>query len=158
MSAWLQRMNPRERAGVIGATLVAAAVLLYLLVAEPLWNTLEEERARLQSQRTLLKWMQTSAGEVQQLRGDTSRVDKTGKAPYLLLDAAVRSSGLPAPARLEPRGRDGAAAQFENVPFDHLIHMLADIERRGELVIVDVSVTRRDAATVNASLALSREQ
>jgi type II secretory pathway component PulM len=158
VKAWLQRMNPRERAGVIFAMPVAAVVLLYLLVAEPLWNQLEEQRTRLQIQQDLLEWMQASAAEVQQLRGGANRVEKSGKAPYLLLDAAVRGSGLPAPSRLEPRGRDGAAAQFENVPFDRLVRMLADIERRGELTIVDVSVTRRDVATVNASLSLSRAQ
>jgi len=156
VNAWLQRMNPRERASVIAATVVTALVLLYLLVAEPLWNKLEEQRALLQSQESLLAWMQTSAAEVRQLRGSTAQVDKTGKAPYLLLDTAVRSSGLPAPSRLEPRGRDGAVAQFENVPFDRLVRMLADLEGRGELAIVDVSITRRDEATVNASLSLSR--
>ena len=51
-------------------------------------------------------------------------------------------------------GQPGAAAQFENVPFDKLVRMLADIERRGELDIVDVSVTRRGVGTVNASLSL----
>ena len=157
MNAWLQRMNPRERVLAVGGMLVAGLLLLYLLVAEPLWGRLEEERARLQSQKALLAWMHTSAVEVQQLRGgSTGTVDKTGKAPYLLLDAAVRTSGLPPPSRLEPRGQDGAAAQFEEVPFDRLVRMLASIERRGELSVVDVSITRRGVATVDASLTLSR--
>jgi len=158
VNAWLQRMNPRERALVISGMAVGAVVLAYLLIVEPLWSKLQEQRAQLHSQTALLEWMETSAAEVQRLRGSASQASKTGKAPYLLLDAAVRKNGLPAPVRLEPRGRDGAAAQFENVPFDRLVRMLADIELRGELTIVDVSVTRREAATVNASLSLSQEQ
>lgn len=156
MKAWLQGLNPRERAIVISGGMLGVLVFGYLLVVEPLWNQLEEQRAQLQSQKALLTWMQSSAAEVRQLRSGSGSVDKTGKAPYLLLDAAVRSSDLPAPSRLEPRGRDGAAAQFENVPFNRLVRMLADIERRGELAIVDVSVTRRDGALVNASLSLNR--
>ena len=158
MNAWLLRMNPRERTIVICGMALGAMVLVYLLVVEPLWGKLAEQRAQLRSQAALLEWMQTSAAEVRQLRGAVSQASETDKAPYLLLDAAVRKSGLPAPVRLEPRGRDGAAAQFENVPFDRLIRMLAEIERRGELDIVDVSVTRREAAAVNASLSLKRPQ
>ena len=158
MNAWLQRLAPRERALVVSGMVVGALLLLYLLLVEPMWNALEQQREQLRSQTALLEWMETSAREVQQLRGGTRQVDKSDKAPYLLLDAAVRKSGLPAPARLEPRGRDGAAAQFENVPFDRLVRMLADIERRGELDIVDVSVTRRGVGTVNASMSLKRPQ
>ncbi len=155
MNAWLQRMNPRERVIVVTGMVLAALVAVYLLIAEPLLQKLDDERARLDSQKALLEWMHTSAAEVRQLRGSGRQVDKSDQAPYLLLDAAVRKSGLPAPVRLEPRGRDGAAAQFENVPFDRLVRMLGSIERRGELSIEDVSITRRETA-VNATLTLRR--
>lgn len=156
MNAWLQGLNPRERALVLGAMVVVGLIGAYVFVAEPLWARLVEQRERLESQRALLAWMQDSAAEVQRLRPSATAAETSTKAPYLVLDEAVRRTGLPAPARLEPRGRDGTLAQFENVPFNRLIAMLADVERRGNLTVTEVSVTRRDGGAVNASVSLSR--
>lgn len=156
MIAWLQSLTPRERLIVVGGAVLAALTGLYLLVAEPMWERLQAERARLEAQTQLLAWMRQSAAQVAQLRSSTSVARNSGRPPYLLLDAAVRRTGLPAPQRLEPRGRDGAAVQFEDVAFERLLLMLAELEREGELRIADVSLTRRSAGTVNASIVLER--
>ena len=141
----------------VGGT-VAFVTLLFLFVAEPLWNELLSQRAQLQSQRELLTWMQESAAEARQLRtaGSTSSSGGGNQAPYLIVDSAVRRSGLPAPSRLEPKGKDGAALQYEAVPFDRLLQLFGELNRRGDLEVVDVSITRRDVAAVGVTVSVRR--
>ena len=63
---------------------------------------------------------------------------------------------MPSPTRLEPRGQDGARAQFESVDFDKLMRMLGEMESNG-LRITDISISRRGTGVVSANMTLSRE-
>ena len=99
-----------------------------------------------------------NADEVRQLKasGTNSTRAASKQAPYLQLDAAIRRLGMASPARLEPRGQDGARAQFENVSFDKLVRMLGEMDASG-VQVTDISISRREAGAVNVNLVLARE-
>ena len=158
MKDWYQRLSQRERAIVLGLAVLVAATLAYVTVIEPIRNNLEAARLQVEAQRELLGWMRGAAAEAGQLRAAVGeeRVAGDDRPAYLLLDEAIRASGLPAPSRIEPQG-GGTQAQFESVAFDRLIVLLDRLARQRGLEVTQASFTRKAAGEVGARITLEQD-
>lgn len=154
---WFNSLQPRERQVVAVGGVILPIVLLYLLLIDPLYQSLVSQRDRIASQQQLLHWMQQSAQEAKQLMARSPGNAQTStKAPYLLIDEAIRRAGLPAPSRLEPQGSDAAIAQFESLAFDRLMPVLASLQATNNLTVTDMSIVRREDELVSATLNIKR--
>ena len=155
---WFNSLQPRERQVVSVGAVILPLVLLYLLIIDPLYQNLVSQRERIANQQQLLHWMQQSAQEAKQLMasGGPGNAQNNNKAPYLLVDEAVRRAGLPAPSRLEPQGSDAAIAQFENLAFDRLMPVLASLQAMNNLTVTDMSIVRREDELVSATISIKR--
>jgi len=130
VKAWYLSQSPRDQKLVLLLGALIVLTLLYLLLWKPVSDGLEERRTRLEGQRNALQWMHDAAAEARALGGSgggQSR-QRSGKAPYLLVDEAVRRAGLGTPKRIEPAGGKGARVQFDSVAFDKLLPMLGELQ------------------------------
>lgn len=157
MKAWYLSQSPRDQKLVLLLGALVAVAMLYLLLWKPLSDGLEERRTRLEGQRNALQWMHDAAAEVSALGGGGGgeRAKPSGKAPYLLVDEAVRRAGLGTPKRIEPAGGKGARVQFDSVAFDRLLPMLGTLqERRGLSVSSANFKLSGDSGLVSARISL----
>lgn len=161
MKAWFQGLAPRERRTVLGGGTVAAAVLVYLVVIEPVAEAFAERERRVETLTQQLEWMRGAAAEVASLRSGGSGLSAGGddRPPYLAIDNALRGAGLPQPQRLEPVGDGGARLEFEAVPFDPLARIIGRLRSESGLRVTRARIRRlEEAGQVSARLTFERPQ
>jgi len=156
---WFEALPPRDRAMVLGGSLLTAVLLAWALVWHPLVaevRDLEDEVAGLRGQ---LDWMQQAAAEVRQLQRTVagSRPQGLGGRSLLaVVDQSARSAGLATGLkRVEPDGQARAKVRLEQVPFDNLMRWLGQIRRQYGIRALNVRLERGEGAgLVNARLTL----
>jgi len=159
MRAWLQSLAPRERMIVLGGGVVLVAVLLYLLVIEPLTGARAEREARVAALEREIEWMRDAAAEIHALGGTAAdTASGADRPPYLAVDRALREAGLPRPSRLEPAGSRGARVELDAVAFDRLVQVLSRLRAREGLRVERAVFERVSPGRVDASINLERPQ
>ena len=148
MRAWFASLAPRERATVVGGGSIFVLVLVYLLAIEPAVEAFGAREQRVAALEQQLAWMRESAAEVRALRGAGAGADPatdTERPPYLAIDDALRGAGLPDPAKLEPIGDGGARREFDRVPCDPLMRVVARLRARSGLEVTRARIVRGEA-------------
>lgn len=160
MKAWFNALTPRERAIITATGVVGGLLLMYVAVIEPVAERFRAQGQRVEILEKDLAWMTRTAPEVIELRnsGRTGSPPDGGEAPYLALDEAFRSAGLPQPERLEPVGQSGARAEFDAVAFDPLISVLERLRRESGLRVIRAQFTAIEPGMVGARLTLERAE
>lgn len=159
MSAWWQRLAPRERWILGGAAGLLLALGLYLLVWEPWQDSLERLRGTVAARRADVAWMRQAAADLQRLQSAGEAPQATargGRSLLTVVDQSARSAGLSqAVKRVEPQGGDKVRVWLEQAGFDEMIRWVNVLERE-QGVRVDSAVVERhaDAGRVDARLVL----
>ena len=104
---WFNNLNSREQLIVALTAVVGIGAAAYLFVVEPLTKGIADRRISVQAQESDLAWMQQQAAIVKTSGKTAGGVRRAmEKAPYLLLDEAIRRASIKAPDRVEPAGTD----------------------------------------------------
>ncbi len=157
--SWFNNLNSREQIIVAVTGIVGFGAAAYLFVIEPLTNGIANRQVSVQAQQSDLAWMQQQAAFVKTAGGGSGAVRRPmEKAPYLLLDEAIRRARIKAPERVEPAGNQGAKAQFSEVEFDKLIKVLGELEQNYGLAVKTINITRKSDGLVSARLSLEVDQ
>lgn len=156
MKDWLLGLEPRERLVVFGGSGVLLAMLLYLLVIEPVVQARQERRESVAALERELEWMRDAAVELQALGDVTTDRGGSDRPPYLAIDRALRDAGLTRPQTLEPIGADSARVEFETVAFDSLIRVLERLRARDGLRVARARFRRSAPGKVEAGVTLRR--
>lgn len=158
MRAWFNALTAREQLAIAAGGVIGGALLLYVVLIEPVADRFHAQRDRVQALEEDLAWMRQAAGELGELQntGLANTSDDDDKAPYLAVDDALRSAGLPQPATLEPAGTAGARLEFEEVAFDPLMSVLARLRRQSGLHVTRAQLTSTAPGMVRARLTLQR--
>jgi general secretion pathway protein M len=156
MKDLLAGLGARERFLLLAGGIVIAVVLLYGLVWKPLGDRVASLRVTVAEQGALHQWMQASAQEIRQLRGQQRPVAGERASLLSLTDRTARERGLgTAIRRVEPEGSDKVRIQLEQVPFDDMAgwleHLVSRHDVRIELITIDA---REQSGLVNARLTL----
>lgn len=156
MKDWYLRQSPRDRFIVIAVGALALVGLLYALAWYPLTTRLAQTKQTLVGKQDTLQFIQAA---VPQLRSATGSADEnvrtSDKAPYLLIDQVIREASMAPPERVEPSGADGARVQFNEVEFDKLVGVLAELELYG-LQVSTMTISRKNLGTVSARFNMER--
>lgn len=158
MKAWFNALTARERLVVAAGGLIGGSLLVYVALIEPVAQRFQAQRAQVQALEEDLAWMRQAARTLDELGitnpGDASGDD--GKAPYVTVDEALRGAALPQPATLEPEGSGGVRLEFEEVPFDPLMSVLAGLRQQNGLHVTRARLTSTAPGMVRAQLTLQR--
>ena len=157
---YLDGLKPRERALVIGGAAVLLVLILYLLIWEPVANSVEEKRSSVAQQEELLQWMRKAAQEINQLQagGGGRTIAGAGQSLLSLIDSTAKAAGLGgALKRVQPDGQNenGARVWLEQVGFDDMVKWLDQLQKSYGVQVTGSVIDRQEAVgLVNARLEL----
>jgi len=156
MQEWYSSQTPREQFIVAATAIVGITAVLYTFAYKPLSTGIKSRQASVIANQRDLEWMkQQSPGG----GGDSGAgIKPMEKAPYLLLDEAIKLASISTPERVTPDGDQGARAQFSNVEFDKLLRVLGGLEQTYGLAVKTINLSRKDAGQVSARLSLEAGQ
>lgn len=159
MREWFQELAPREQLMVSIAGVVAAAMLFFLLV----WEPLLEESSRLDTDildaRELVLFMQQASAEAKSLGGGARRAPQANRRSLLSeVDSSSKRSGMESSiTRIQPEEQTRVRLWIEDARFDTLMAWLHQLQNRQGIVLENGSLDRDDkAGTVKARLTLMR--
>ncbi len=156
MKAWFDSLELRERRMLIIGGALLGVMLFYLMLWEPLENSVESLQKSNAEQQILLRWMQQSAQEVKQLRGRSGRPAQLAQGQSLLaaIDRAARANKLgDALKRVQPDGNNRARVWLEGASFDAIVRWINSLQRQqGVYVVSSVFDALEEKGRVDARL------
>lgn len=155
MKEWYLRQSPRDRIIVIVVGALCLIGLLYALVWHPLQTRHQQLQRTLVSKQEDLEFVRRSAATLRGASGSSVEKKTSDKAPYLLIDQVIREAQLEPPQRVEPSGANGARVQFNEVEFDRLVRVIAELELYG-LEVSTLTISRKNQGTVSARFNMER--
>jgi len=153
---WYTSQTPREQLIVAATALVGTVALLYTLVYKPLSTGIESRQTSIAAKQRDLDWMKQQRPSPAGNAGQA--LQATDKAPYLLLDEAIKKARISTPERVTPDGSKGARAQFSNVEFNKLLQVLGGLEQTYGISVKTINLSRKDVGEVSARLSLEASQ
>jgi len=158
MKDWLAKLDPRERALVVGGAAALVILFVYLLILQPLYSGYAQRKAGVSAQQETVQWMLQSAHQVKQLKQGAPAAAKalSGRSLLSVADSSARAAGLgDALKRVEPEGSDSVRVWLDGVSFDSLAAWLGDLNTRNGIDVSTITIERQAAAgRVNARLTL----
>lgn len=154
VQSWFADQTPREQLIVVIMAVVAVVAAGYLLVFQPLTTGIAKRQSTIASQQKDLQWMKQQESLVQRRPGAAGVAKPIDKAPYILLDEAIRRASIKAPDRVTPDGSQGARAQFSEVEFDKLLQVLGGLEQTYRISVKTINVSKKSEGLVSARLSL----
>ena len=155
MKDWYLRQTSRDRMIVLVLATLCVLSLLYAAGWYPLQSRLQSNRLAIANKLETLEFVRDAAVRINAENGGQAEQRQSNKAPYLLIDEIIRKAGISPPERVEPSGADGARVQFNEVAFDGLVKVLAELELYG-LKVATMNITRKNAGTVSARFNMER--
>ena len=158
---WYHGLQQRERQLVLAAAVVVAATMFYLIIWEPIHNSIAEQTQKYQSQVGILQWMQNAANEVKILKasGSANRKTNSTQAVTLLVEKSAASAGIkPYLSRLESTSDKGARVTIDAASFDQLLLWLNTLQTQYGISVTSANLDRDDKpGAVNARMTLKRD-
>lgn len=152
---WYTSQTPREQLVVAATAIIGVSAVIYLFAYKPLSTGIESRQASVITKQRDLEWMK------QQRPRSTAggpALQPIDKAPYLLLDEAIKRARISTPERVTPDGSQGARAQFSKVEFNKLLQVLGGLEQTYGISVKTINLSRKDAGQVSARLSLEADQ
>ncbi|MGB2941261.1 MAG: type II secretion system protein GspM [Candidatus Macondimonas sp.] len=128
---WAQR-TLRERQLLILATLVVVVAAWILGVIRPGMQRLHALETTVVGQREQLREMQQAARELATLRDGAANAIPSGESPLLITQQLTRDMELePFVGQAQSQGDAGVQISFKELPYESLLHWLAQVTQRG---------------------------
>ena len=156
MQEWYTSQTPREQFIVAATAIVGVGALLYTFAFKPLSTGIKSREASVVANQRDLEWMKQQSPRG--AGGSGQGIKPLDKAPYLLLDEAIKRASISTPERVTPDGDQGARAQFSRVEFNKLLQVLGGLEQTYGLSVKTINLSRKDTGLVSARLSLETGQ
>lgn len=156
MKDWFLRQSPRDRIIAVAVAALTLIVLFYALIWMPVTTKLAQTKQAIADKTENLQFIAQAAVQLRGASSGAGNEQKTSdKAPYLLIDQVIREAAMDPPERVEPSGANGARVQFNEVEFDRLVGVLAELELYG-LSVSTLTISRKNQGTVSARFNMER--
>jgi general secretion pathway protein M len=151
--AWHDQLSPRDRLALRVLSWFAAALLLYAMLLQPVFEFGDRAQSRLQQERALVAWLEANRAVAGQTAKTATVVREQPVA--VLVNASAVQSKL-AIESIKPAGDDGIRVELKGVAFNAIVKWLHLMEaegihaeafnighRPGEAGMVDATLTLR---------------
>ncbi|MCS6947339.1 MAG: type II secretion system protein M [Steroidobacteraceae bacterium] len=155
MLRWWRGLASRERYVLAGGAAVAAAILLYALLA-PLYDAVAAARERIALKQDDLRWLEAAAPQLL-ASGAPAAERATRDNALVVVDRAARESGLGGHVqRVEPVGNGQLQATLSDAPFNATVAWLARLRQQHGVRVASISISaaRSGPGLVNATVQL----
>lgn len=158
---YLDRLEKRERITVISGAVIVLITFFYLLIIDPVFSSLNEERQRYQAQRELLTWMQGTAQEIRALEsaGGSSASRFMNQSVSSLVERSAISSGVKAFIKKQESDASGVKVQLEKADFDRLVVWINDMQQKYAIQASKIVIEPgKESGAVDARVTLERPE
>ena len=155
MMRMLESMEPRERVMVTGGGIIAALILLWAFV----WNPISSGRETLRLQVDNKVQVLNNLHRVSAISANEEAAGTTGgQTLFVLIDQTAQSHGLQgAITRARPNGANEINVSFTNASFDSLLTWLIALQRQSNVYVDGASInTARQRGLVSGQVLLRR--
>ncbi|MDH5764668.1 MAG: type II secretion system protein M [Gammaproteobacteria bacterium] len=157
---WLDSLEKRERHVVLGGATILIISLFYFLIWQPVFDSLELEQEKYNSQRELYFWMKDAAAEVKTFQQSGTRLSNRYKNQSIssLAEMSAQSRGVKQNISKLDSNNKGVKAELNQVSFDNLVLWLADLAAKYNIHVSSLHIEKlNEAGTVNARVSLERD-
>lgn len=157
MREWWEQREFREQLILGGAAFVLVMLLYFLLIWEPLYKGLHQQRASLAETRSLTGWLAGIAPEIRAAGPSTTNAGGN-RSMLAVVDASTREAGLaPQVKRMQPDGETTVRVWIENAPLDTVLRWINALHERYGITTNQLNMDRgRADGTTTARLTLER--
>jgi type II secretory pathway component PulM len=159
LRARFEQLQPRERALILAAAVLALISAIVTLGIRPLADNSRRAGERIAEKEALLAEIERVAARLgPQGAAGNAAAPGDNQSLVVLVDRTTRGRGLaPYLKRNEPDGTASIRLRFENTPFDTLLEWLVEMQSAHQVMTVSASIDPgQDTGRVNCSLQLSR--
>ena len=128
---------------VLTASIAVFVTLFYLVLWEPVFKGIEEQKQRADNQRQILSWMQNAAEEVSALKASGARpqASQQNQSISTVVERSAVSAGIRSDInKIEAEGKQGIKVQMKAVNFNRLLQWLGDLQNRYGVNVKNLSV------------------
>jgi len=142
MKTWYNSLSPRERMFVLVAGSAMLFLLLWLLVAKPLYNKNKKFNTQINSQKLALETMKRQSLQVKRLKQDNAKpeVKSTGNTQQHI-ERALQTWRLKSTLeRMQSQGPDGVRLILKDANADRFMRFLFELENKYALIISNLVI------------------
>lgn len=159
MKEWWQSLSSRERSLVAGLSVFVIILLLYFIVWSPLQSNIDNLQQSVNSNQSLLSWMQQANQALQQQSGNNNGSNATTDPEQRLstVQQSLQSVDFRKNARqLEQTEKNNVRVIISKAQFDSIINWLNTLWKNNGLVIDSANIKKLDnKGNVSATLTIT---
>ena len=139
-------LQQREKNMILFMSAAILLTLIYLLLWEPVFKSLDEQQLKQQSQKKILLWMNNAQKEVQQLRSSGNSLSPHSNQPIsTLVERSAISTGIRNNIfKMNSDKKQQLKVQFKSVEFDRLTQWLGKLQNDYGVNAKFVSINKAD--------------
>ncbi len=148
MKEWWDSLQSRERLITIICAIVVAIAILYFAIWNPIVDSRNNKKIRVENKHEILLWMQQKKQEIEHLKRINPNLfnQATDKRSLLaIVDTGAKQMGIrPSITRITPDGDNKVHISLEDMIFDRLIVLLGELNRRNHIQVAGTTLSKSD--------------
>jgi len=130
---------------------------MIVMVWFPLSNSINSQRNAIEAKSNDLAFLKQSEATLKSLGTGSNDIIASDKTPFQLLDQVTDEVQSGKPERAEPVGDKKVRMNFNNVPFDKLVSVIAKMERYGVQIDTASLTRKKETGYVSARITMVRK-
>ncbi len=140
MKTWWQQLNIREQRLVVVMSALISIFILYSLIWQPMNESIETSKVKIERQQELLTWVQESAQRYQQAKRNGGR--SSGESLSSIVNRTSRLEKITI-TRMQPQG-DDLQVWIDEISFNQLLSWLEKLASRDGLQVKNIDLSKAD--------------
>lgn len=140
MKTWWQQLNIREQRLVVVMSALISIFILYSLIWQPMNESIETSKLKVERQQELLTWVQESAQRYQQAKRNGDR--SSGESLSSIVNRTSRLEKISI-TRMQPQG-DDLQVWIDEISFNQLLSWLEKLASRDGLQVKNIDLSKAD--------------
>lgn len=140
MKTWWQQLNIREQRLVVVMSALISIFILYSLIWQPMNESIETSKLKIERQQKLLTWVQESAQRYQQAKRNGGR--SSGESLSSIVNRTSRLEKISI-TRMQPQG-DDLQVWIDEISFNQLLSWLEKLASRDGLQVKNIDLSKAD--------------
>ena len=156
LKAWYLSLEHREQRILAAGAVFVVAMVLYLLLLAPYFNSRHRLEAEIAQRQIEITWMGPAAAQLQALRGQQPSGIPSNQSLLAVVSRSAADAGFGQVMKQAQTGNDGSVrVQMQGVAFDGLIRWLGTLRRQYGISVRDLTAQKTAAAgSVDTTLTL----
>jgi len=161
MKNWYNTLAPRERMLVLYGSIVAFALLFWMLLVKPLYNNHNTLNKVISTQKKTLETMQKQSIQIKLLQQQGKKnVKKSSGNPQQLVERSLQTWRLKSNLeRMQSQGSKGVRLSLKNANADRIMRFLFELEDKHALSISNLIINnkKKEKGYVDVRLTIKRD-